>query len=157
MSPNCFNAGQSSLDTHMPTFHEGHTAQAVFITGLAFEFSAFFKKLGFLCWDYAICLIVLFVLFQLLSSIVFAVSCGKLIWHTQLTSRSVLGGKGGGFVWAISLANPSAWRSWAARLVCMPSTEAEYPGKRGNRENEYTSKIFNLKLAFKFPKSKHCK
>lgn len=58
----------------------------------------------------------------------FAFFCGRLIWHTQLTSRSVLDEKGDGFFWAIFPANPSVWRSWVALLVCMPSTEAKYPG-----------------------------
>lgn len=57
----------------------------------------------------------------------FAASCGELISHTQLTSRSVLGGKGDGSVWAIFPTNPSVWRSWVALPVYKPSREAKYP------------------------------
>lgn len=49
MSPDCFEELDSQLIyTDMSTFHEIHTAWAVFITGLAFGFSAFFKEVGYL-------------------------------------------------------------------------------------------------------------
>lgn len=82
--PTASNAGQSSLDTHMPTFHEGHTARAVFISGLAFGFSAFFKKLGFsmsgLCRLFAC-----FVLFVCFVSVVKLDCFDVLCWRAYLT------------------------------------------------------------------------
>ncbi len=51
MSPDCFEKLDSQLICTHTCQHSMkiHTARAVFITGLAFGFSAFFKEVGYLC------------------------------------------------------------------------------------------------------------
>lgn len=129
------DAGQSTyLYTHMPTFQWRYTQHGQF------------SSLGWLLDSvHSLRRWVIYVkLWRLLCFFFcsFFIKFFLLIWHTQLTSRSALGGKGGDSFLATFPVSLPAWRSWAALPACTPSRGAGCPGGKKTKNTQIHGKRF---------------